>query len=493
MACRNESYFHRIRSETPRILVVYGRKRRRNDIRFDRPGTRSDNNVNSNARSTDAGASHYLPSQPPPPHNRVKDDFPNESTTVDHDNYTSAIQTTADTSPNYGVDKRLNKIVHDPIFTSHLTLMRCFSDDSIDPSPDPILDRFCLQILHEIHHKIQWLNLESSSMKRIFLAANYPNLFELGLYDIEIETALSLFIGESCLDSIHKNQISSLVVDITKYEKIISRDDANIRLFTHIFTMLSNLQHLSFCPSSFWYQRLLFCNPYPDIKSSTLLELHICLKRFSDCLYLLDGHFNKLHTLHVDIDTIISSSDLTNNNQEKLPDLKRFSVYCQMPTNTYNTLIEPFLQRMSNLEKLCLNVICDKKTFTGGNELKQSIINHMPRLERFEFYICSGIAVRNRIYLPSKEDIQHTFRDFKDDQVISYVDYFQKDPYSFCHIYLYPGQLKYYYNVTNNFPGGLFTCVRQISLYDDRPFEHEFFLRIAESFPILKMLSLKKF
>ncbi|CAF1385339.1 unnamed protein product [Rotaria magnacalcarata] len=102
--CRNESYFHRIRSETPRILVVYGRKRRRNDIRFDRPGTRSDNNVNSNARSTDAGASHYLPSQPPPPHNRVKDDFPNESTTVDHDNYTSAIQTTADTSPNYGLD-----------------------------------------------------------------------------------------------------------------------------------------------------------------------------------------------------------------------------------------------------------------------------------------------------------------------------------------------------------------------------------------------------
>ncbi|CAF2208551.1 unnamed protein product [Rotaria magnacalcarata] len=321
-----------------------------------------------------------------------------------------------------GVNKRLNTIVHDPIFTSHLTLMRCFSDDSIDPLPDPILDRFCLQILHEIHHKIQWLNLESSSMKRILLATNYPNLFGLGLYDIEIETALSLVI---------------------------------------------------------------------DIKSSTLLELHICLKRFSDCLYLLDGRFNKLHTLHVDIDTIISSSDLTNNNQEKLPDLKRFSLYCRMPTNTYNTLIEPFLQRMPNLEKLCLNVICDKKTFTDGNELKQNIINHMPRLERFEFYICSGIAVRNQIYLPSKEDIQHTFRDFKDDQVISYVDYFQEDPYSFCHIYLYPDQLKYYYNVTNNFPGGLFTCVRQISLYDDRPFEHEFFLRIAESFPILKMLSLK--
>ncbi|CAF1505291.1 unnamed protein product [Rotaria sordida] len=63
---------------------------------------RSDNYVNPNTRSTDAAASHYLPSQPPP-HDRVNDDFPNESTTVNNDNYTSAIQTTADASPNYGI------------------------------------------------------------------------------------------------------------------------------------------------------------------------------------------------------------------------------------------------------------------------------------------------------------------------------------------------------------------------------------------------------
>ncbi|CAF3871019.1 unnamed protein product, partial [Rotaria sp. Silwood1] len=64
--------------------------------------SRSDNYVNPNTRSTDAGASHYLPSEPPP-HDRVNDDFPNESTTVDNDNYTSAIQTTAAASPNYGI------------------------------------------------------------------------------------------------------------------------------------------------------------------------------------------------------------------------------------------------------------------------------------------------------------------------------------------------------------------------------------------------------
>jgi hypothetical protein len=56
-----------------------------------------------------------------------------------------------------------------------------------------MLDRFCLQILPKIHHKIKWLNLESRSMERILLAKNYPNLNGLGLYDIDVEKALSLF------------------------------------------------------------------------------------------------------------------------------------------------------------------------------------------------------------------------------------------------------------------------------------------------------------
>jgi len=95
-----------------------------------------------------------------------------------------------------GINKRLTTIVRDPAFTSHLILMRCFAGDSINPLPKPMLDRFRLQILPEIDHKIKWLNLESSSMESILLAANYPNLYGLGLYDIDAETALSLFIGK---------------------------------------------------------------------------------------------------------------------------------------------------------------------------------------------------------------------------------------------------------------------------------------------------------
>jgi len=125
-----------------------------------------------------------------------------------------------------------------------------------------------------------------------------------------------------------------------------------------------------------------------------------------------------------------------------------------------------------------------------GNELKQNIIIHMPQLHSFEFHICSCLSLWDKIYTSSKEDIQYTFKDFKDDQIISYMDYFQKRQCSLCHIYLYPNTLKYYYTVTNNFPGGLFKYVREISLYDEHPFEHEILLRIAQSFPLMKKLSL---
>jgi hypothetical protein len=92
------------------------------------------------------------------------------------------------------VNQRLNKIVYDSIFTNHLTLLRSESD-LIYPLPNPMLDQFCSQILSSIHDKIQWFNLESSSMERILLSTNYPNLYGLALYDLEIETVKYLFTG----------------------------------------------------------------------------------------------------------------------------------------------------------------------------------------------------------------------------------------------------------------------------------------------------------
>jgi hypothetical protein len=65
---------------------------------------------------------------------------------------------------------------------------------------------------------------------------------------------------------------------------------------------------------------------------------------------------------------------------------------------------------------------------------------------------------------------------------------FSKMKVLYSHIYSYPYRWTCYQNITNDFSGGLFKCVHTISLYDECPFEHAFFLRISKSFPFIKKL-----
>ena len=96
-----------------------------------------------------------------------------------------------------GVNQRINRFIQDRVFTTRLTFVKWLSDNFLDLICfDMILDRFCLQILPSIHHKIQWLDLESSSMKYVLHAADYPNLHTLGLYNINEESARCLFTGK---------------------------------------------------------------------------------------------------------------------------------------------------------------------------------------------------------------------------------------------------------------------------------------------------------
>ncbi|CAF1458712.1 unnamed protein product [Rotaria sordida] len=255
--------------------------------------------------------------------------------------------------------------------------------------------------------------------------------------------------------------------------------------------MFPNLQYLNFGRSSIWDERLYFFLTRPTVISTNLLELHVSLRTFYDCLYLLDGHFNQLHTLYVDLD-LIGDLNREVNNIKKLPSLKCFWLHCKMITFVYDEFVLPLLQRMSNLEKLdlCINV-GRRKRFFDDNDLKMNIINYMPQLNKFTFNICSLSSFYNEINLPSNEHIQKTFSNFNNKQIIYWTDYFPKEKYGYCHIYSYPYQLKYYNKITNNFPGGIFKYVRQVSLHDERPFEHEFFLRIAESFPFMEELIIR--
>ncbi|CAF1467683.1 unnamed protein product [Rotaria magnacalcarata] len=155
----------------------------------------------------------------------------------------------------------------------------------------------------------------------------------------------------------------------------------------------------------------------------------------------------------------------------------------------YDESILPLIYRMSNLEELGLSfTTAVKETFVDGNDLKQNILNHMSQLKHFTFDIRSVMCINNEMNLPSKEDIQRTFDDFPYRNIISCMDYFLEHEEGLCHIYSYPFLMRRFEDVTNNFPGGLYPYVRVVSLYDEHPFEHEFFIRISQSFPCMEKL-----
>ncbi|CAM4840382.1 unnamed protein product [Rotaria magnacalcarata] len=388
------------------------------------------------------------------------------------------------------VNQRLNSIAHDPIFTNHLTLREFISNDSINPSTDSMFDRFCSHILPKINDKIKWLDLDSSCMERILRATNYPSLYGLTLYNMNVEISMHYATDETILSNLFQNQILSLTIHLREAEEEFYAASLNAVIFMDIINTFTNLQNLNFCPSSISNSALSFNTYILRMTSSTLLELHIRVTDFNDCLYLLDGRFSQLRRLYVNISSVYTLSFRTENT-ENLPNLKCFSLNCKNTLYYYDELIVPLLNRMINLEELGLYIIVSiRNTFVDGNDLKNKIINKMSRLNKFHFNIRSTIALRNQVNLQSNEDIQYTFKDFRDNHIISCVDYFSETRQGQSHIYSYPYTLDNYHRITNTFPGGLFKYVSKISLYDERPFEHEFFLRIAQSFPLVKDLTL---
>ncbi|CAF3960244.1 unnamed protein product [Rotaria sp. Silwood1] len=392
-----------------------------------------------------------------------------------------------------GVNQRFDRILHDTIFTRNLCLLEyCPVDDATFPFPDAIIDRFCSKILPEIGHQIQTLFLSRTSIERVLYATNYPNLNHLGLCDIEYKVARSLLADESPLTDMFKNQISSLFINLSDEDDLISTGAMTSAIFNEIFNGCTNLQCLKINPYLFFRDTVNDCMTHRTSICSTLLELHVRVSRTDDCLYILDGRFDQLRKLYVTCEDIFVGSAETEHKQKLLPNLRIFSLCCKRKMFNYDGLIVPLLRRMLNLEELDLNitVYCDKKII-DGDILKKDILIYMPQLYKFTFNICLIINHHHKIKFPSNEHIQNTFKNISTTQIITSIEHFQGKQYGRCHIYSYPYKWKIYKNLTNNFRGGLFTSVTQVSLYDERPFEYKFFLQIAQSFPFMKELKIK--
>ena len=112
-----------------------------------------------------------------------------------------------------GVNKRLNVISHDPIFTNRLTLMKRVSDQRIDPLSDSILDQFCLQILPEIHHKIKPEQVEL--IRRDYVANDGWETF-LAYEDPEQDILIGLLRLRKCTNETFRPELKRGQVSIVR-------------------------------------------------------------------------------------------------------------------------------------------------------------------------------------------------------------------------------------------------------------------------------------
>ena len=79
---------------------------------------------------------------------------------------------------------------------------------------------------------------------------------------------------------------------------------------------------------------------------------------------------------------------------------------------------------MLNLEQLSLDLVNHNAPIIDGDNLKENIINHMTKLNKFILNIRSIISCPNQVNLPFNEDIPHIFRNFKSNQIISCINFF---------------------------------------------------------------------
>ena len=184
------------------------------------------------------------------------------------------------------------------------------------------------------------------------------------------------------------------------------------------------------------------------------------------------------------------------------------SLTSYMQTHYFDALIAPLLRRMINLEELSLLLTVtrfDVMGYLDGVQLRDKVLRHMPRMKKCHFSIETRMVNRiGDLVLASNDDIQRSFVGHPFGSVGSYVDVFAKSDgtrthaqslshefYSRCHIYSRPYRFVEFWDLSNSFQGGTFERVRIVCLVDVRPFEHDFFRLISQSFPFLGDLHIR--
>ncbi|CAF4123957.1 unnamed protein product [Rotaria sordida] len=326
-----------------------------------------------------------------------------------------------------GVNKKLDNLACNINFTRTVDLMKVPSNRKDDWTTCVLLDRVFMRILPQIHDDVECLTVDGCFWQRVLLA------------DLDLDNSYPF--RRLLLDSLSSTTCSS----------------------------------------------------------SSIVHLRIKMHNFDDCLRLLDGRLSQLHTLIIYLDYIYDPFNVTLhralqipydslkiiNNSDSLLKLKCFSLYVYFATDEFVSKVVPLLHRMLHLEKLTLSLrIRDRNTFIDGNYLHKYIVSQMSHLHTFIFDIVTENVMGNQLLRPSVDDIRRTFIE-KGHCVDCYIDY-HYNSIGRCHVYSLPFNMERIHKITHKFPGGMFMNVRVLCVFDyDRPFEHDYFVKISHSFPLL--------
>ncbi|CAF1190786.1 unnamed protein product [Adineta steineri] len=406
------------------------------------------------------------------------------------------------------VNERFLQLLFDPFYIQNLNItlmtMKSFYQRTFSIH-EQVLSNICKNILPKIHDQVKQLTIEQHSMKRI-LTHNYSQLYSLSLVNFKEEILFRYLADYTTLPTLLIRQITHLTVDIQSDEipKLFSEFSSDI--FLLILSLCRRLIKLNFC-QVFSYRNSFIstCNlPTTSCRRSTLIELKINVATFNDCLFLLDGRFDSLSKLTINVKKIKCELK-KKKNEIKLSKLKYFSLASINLTSDFDKYIIPLLHRMINLEELILflTVIRTDSTFIDGTELYDQVLVHMSQLNKFIFSINTNVLIENNeIDIPSNEHIQDSFIGREYGQVGSYVHFEPKKPTNQnidfeeakavvkSHIYSLPYQFESFLHLNNSFQGGMFVNVRHLTMTDSFPFEHEFFKTISDCFPFIKNLTI---
>ena len=159
-------------------------------------------------------------------------------------------------------------------------------------------------------------------------------------------------------------------------------------------------------------------------------------------------------------------------------------------TAAFNDLIAPLLRQMFKLEKLTLSLrVIYQTSFMDGIYLDDLLLSRMSYLHTFHFDIVTEFSNFPGQLTLTCDDIRRRFivRGLHVDCSIEY----HYDRAHRIHVYSIPSNMEHIQCITSCFSGGIFPNVRNLFVRDlNYPFEHDFFIKISHSFPLLSRLTL---